>query len=106
MLFRSLRPRSSDELPLIGPTTNVGAPSCGTSAGWDSHPNAWIATGHFRNGILLAPGTARALSQLIRGETPVIDLVPFAPKRVLPAIGRPLDRLVPPASDNRSTAAL
>ena len=101
--WAGLRPASADELPLIGA---VGAPSCGTSAGWDSHPNTWIATGHFRNGILLAPGTARALSQLIRGETPAIDLVPFAPKRVLPAIGRPLDRLVPPASDNRSTAAL
>ena len=89
--WAGLRPASSDDLPLIGAT---------------SQSNCWIATGHFRNGILLAPATARALSQLIRGETPTIDLAPFAPKRVLPAIGRPLDRLVPPASDNRSTAAL
>ena len=112
--WAGLRPASTDELPLIGPTnlpvTDVGAPSCGSSAGWEAQPpghsNTWIATGHFRNGILLAPGTARALSQLIRGETPAIDLAPFTPNRVLPAIGRPLDRLVPPASDNRSTAAL
>ena len=89
--WAGLRPASADELPLIGPT---------------SQPNCWIASGHFRNGILLAPATARALSQLIRGENPAIDLTPFAPNRVLPAIGRPLDRLVPPASDNRSTAAL
>ena len=89
--WAGLRPASSDELPLIGPT---------------SQPNCWIATGHFRNGILLAPATARVLSQLIRGETPTIDLTPFAPNRILPAIDRPLDRLVPPASDNRSTAAL
>ena len=89
--WAGLRPASADELPLIGPT---------------SQPNCWIATGHFRNGILLAPATARVLSQLIRGETPTIDLTPFAPNRILPAIDRPLDRLVPPASDNRSTAAL
>ncbi len=89
--WAGLRPGSSDELPLIGQTTPL---------------NTWIATGHFRNGILLAPATARALSQLIRGETPAIDLAPFAPNRVTPAIDRPLDRIVPPASDNRSTAAL
>jgi glycine oxidase len=89
--WAGLRPGSSDELPLIGPTTQL---------------NCWIATGHFRNGILLAPATARILSQLIRGETPAVDIAPFAPNRVLPAIERPLDRLVPHASDNRSTAAL
>jgi glycine oxidase len=112
--WAGLRPASADELPLIGPIShpiaNVGAPSCGTSTGWEAQPpihsKTWIATGHFRNGILLAPATARALSQVIRGEIPTIDLAAFAPNRVLPAIGRPLDRLVPPTSDNRSTAAL
>jgi len=89
--WAGLRPGSIDELPLIGST---------------SQHNSWIAGGHFRNGILLAPATARALSQLIRGETPDFDLAPFAPNRVLPAIDRPLDRLGPPPSDNRSTAAL
>jgi glycine oxidase len=89
--WAGLRPGSADELPLIGRTTQR---------------NTWIATGHFRNGILLAPGTARALSQLIRGEAAAIDLAPLAPNRNGPAITRPLDRLGPPASDNRSTAAL
>jgi glycine oxidase len=89
--WAGLRPGSSDDLPLIGPT---------------SLPNCWIASGHFRNGILLAPATARALSQLIRGENPTVDLAAFAAARVSPAIARPLDRLAPPASDNRSTAAL
>lgn len=82
---------SIDELPLIGPT---------------AHLNTWIATGHFRNGILLAPGTARVLSQLICGEAPSIEIAPFAPNRILSAIDRPLDRPVLAASDNRSTAAL
>ncbi len=89
--WAGLRPASADNLPLIGPA---------------AQPNCWIASGHFRNGILLAPGTARALAQLICGETPAIDLAPFAPSRVLSAIGRPLDRLDPALSDNRSTAAL
>jgi glycine oxidase len=82
--WAGLRPASSDELPLIGPS---GSPNC------------WIATGHFRNGILLAPGTARALSQLIRGECPEIDLTPFDPARISPVpasrIPRPFDRRVP-----------
>ena len=78
--WAGLRPGSSDDLPLIGPA---------------AQPNTWIASGHFRNGILLAPATARVLSQLIRGENPTVDLTPFAPNRMLPAIGRPLDRLVP-----------
>jgi glycine oxidase len=104
--WAGLRPGSADELPLIGSTTNVGAPSCGSSAGWESQSHTWIATGHFRNGILLAPATARALSQLIRGESPAIDLAPFAPNRICAAIDRPLDRPVLAPSDNRSTAAL
>jgi glycine oxidase len=90
--WAGLRPNSSDDLPLIGSATNVGAPSCGTAAGWDSHSRSWIAAGHFRNGILLAPATARVLSQMIRGETPAIDLAPFAPNRLAAAIDRPLDR--------------
>jgi len=65
--WAGLRPVSTDEHPLIGNST---------------HPSCWVATGHFRNGILLAPGTARALSQSIRGETPEIDLAPFNPSRL------------------------
>lgn len=40
-----LRPNSSTGLPAIGPTSN--------------HPRVHVAVGHFRNGILLAPITAR-----------------------------------------------
>ena len=36
-----------------------------------------LATGHARNGILLAPITARVIGQVVRGERPVIDLQPF-----------------------------
>ena len=41
----------------------------------------WLAAGHFRNGILLAPGTACLLADLISGRQPDVDLTPFAPQR-------------------------
>jgi glycine oxidase len=59
--WAGLRPATPDELPVID--------SCGR--------NIWMAAGHFRNGILLAPGTARVLRQIILGESPGIDLAPF-----------------------------
>ncbi len=70
--WAGLRPTTVSELPLIGP---LG-------------PNRWVATGHFRNGILLAPATAQVLSQAIRGEVPeggstgIINLAPFHPASV------------------------
>ncbi|HEX3473104.1 MAG TPA: FAD-dependent oxidoreductase [Silvibacterium sp.] len=59
--WAGLRPASPDELPVID--------ACG--------PHCWLAAGHFRNGILLAPATARLLHKLITGKTPDIDLKPF-----------------------------
>jgi glycine oxidase len=41
----------------------------------------FVATGHFRNGILLAPGTAQLIADLIEGQPSVLDLAPFAPRR-------------------------
>ena len=50
-----LRPDTPDHLPLIGPTEIAGL---------------WSATGHYRNGILLAPATARILGDwILRGKT-------------------------------------
>ena len=40
-----------------------------------------VATGHFRNGILLAPITAELVADLVAGRTPSIDLAPFDPMR-------------------------
>ncbi|HXZ20579.1 MAG TPA: glycine oxidase ThiO [Candidatus Acidoferrales bacterium] len=53
--WSGLRPDTPDHLPILGPTDVEGL---------------WFATGHFRNGILLAPGTARALGEWItEGKT-------------------------------------
>jgi glycine oxidase len=80
--WAGLRPGSSDELPFIGAGA---APSSRLPAGWEAvqsnHPRHYLASGHFRNGILLAPGTARVLSRLIRGLDPEIDLARFDPNR-------------------------
>lgn len=60
-----LRPGSPDGLPLIG-----------ASSHW---PGLVYATGHYRNGILLAPLTARLVTDLVLGRSPAI------PDAVLPA---------------------
>ncbi|HKV40658.1 MAG TPA: FAD-dependent oxidoreductase, partial [Blastocatellia bacterium] len=61
-----LRPGSPDGLPIMG-------------AG--SLPGTYVATGHFRNGILLAPITAKLMSDVIQGQQCQIDLRPFLPSR-------------------------
>ncbi len=55
------RPGSDDGLPIIDQTVDC----------------CWVATGHFKNGIMLGPGTGRILSQWMRGQQPGIDLSPF-----------------------------
>ncbi|GAA5197647.1 glycine oxidase ThiO [Rugosimonospora acidiphila] len=61
-----LRPGSPDNLPMIGGTVVDGL---------------LVATGHYRNGILLAPLTADAVAGLITGEDPGIDLTACDPRR-------------------------
>ena len=61
-----LRPGSPDNAPLIGPT---------------SVPGLVLATGHFRNGVLLAPLTADLVADLITtGSLPEVAAA-FAPSR-------------------------
>ncbi|WP_273888430.1 glycine oxidase ThiO [Rubrobacter naiadicus] len=62
-----LRPGTPDGRPLIGP---AGDPE-----------GLLIATGHYRNGVLLAPITGDAVSALALGEQPAVDLSPFSPLR-------------------------
>ena len=63
--WAGLRPGSADGRPYLGPTALEGYV---------------VAAGHFRNGILLAPITARLIADLIvDGRTD--RLAPFAPAR-------------------------
>jgi glycine oxidase len=60
-----LRPGTPDNAPLLGR---------------DDDGVLW-ATGHYRNGVLLAPVTARAIAALASGREPGGALAPFAPGR-------------------------
>jgi glycine oxidase len=61
--WAGLRPGSRDGLPLLGAT----------------RPGVVVATGHYRNGILLAPATAELVVELVEGHSP--ELAHFAPER-------------------------
>ncbi len=64
--WAGLRPAAPDGLPVLGESEVRGY---------------FLATGHFRDGILLAPGTARVMAELLTGETPECDLAAFSPHR-------------------------
>jgi glycine oxidase len=64
--WAGLRPGTPDNLPILGPT---------------EIPGYYVATGHFRDGILLAPITAQIMADVIEGRKPEYDLLPFSPSR-------------------------
>jgi glycine oxidase len=47
-------------------------------------PNLYVATGHYRNGILLGPLTGELIADLVLEKQPPIPLDPFSPQRFLP----------------------
>ena len=64
--WAGLRPGTPDKLPILGAT---------------SLPGYFVATGHFRDGILLTPVTALVMTQVVRGAKPEFDLSAFSPAR-------------------------
>ena len=64
--WAGLRPGSPDNLPILGAT---------------SLPGYYVATGHYRDGILLAPITAQVMTQLLTGQPIDFDLARFSPLR-------------------------
>jgi glycine oxidase len=66
--WAGLRPGSPDGLPILGAT---------------SLPGYYAATGHYRDGIMLAPVTAQIMTQLLKGRLPEFDIEPFSPLRFL-----------------------
>jgi glycine oxidase len=62
----NFRPYTQDTLPFLGPARV---------------PGLFVATGHYRTGILLAPITAEALAAAVSGDKPPVALRPFAPGR-------------------------
>lgn len=66
--WAGLRPASADGLPLIGRLPNSA--------------HQWMAAGHYRNGILLAPATAVTLADMLEDKVPAVSLAPFDPARL------------------------
>jgi glycine oxidase len=66
--WAGLRPGTPDALPLLGATAT---------------PGYYVATGHFRDGILLAPITAKIMADVIAGTACEFDLSAFSPGRFL-----------------------
>jgi glycine oxidase len=64
--WAGLRPGTPDDLPILGATNT---------------PGYFVATGHFRDGILLAPVTAHVMAQLVTGAKLELDITPFSPAR-------------------------
>jgi glycine oxidase len=76
--WAGLRPGTTDDLPLIG---RAEAGLAGRRRMGGATARCFIAAGHFRNGILLAPATADVVASLIAGEPPRVALEAFAPDR-------------------------
>ncbi|QIJ66555.1 glycine oxidase ThiO [Streptomyces sp. JB150] len=86
-----LRPGSPDNAPLLGPTGLDGL---------------LLATGHYRNGVLLTPVTGDALAHaLVTGELPK-EARPFTPKRFREAASKPARAQSTPLAHSPSQPAL
>jgi glycine oxidase len=64
--WAGLRPGTPDGLPILGATPT---------------PGYFVATGHFRDGILLAPVTAKLMAQMMTGQAAEIDASKFSAQR-------------------------
>lgn len=61
------RPCTADMLPVIGPAPR--------------HKGLWFNFGHGHQGLTLGPASGRLLAEMLDGETPYVDPVPFAADR-------------------------
>ena len=60
-----LRPKPQGRRPLIGPLTDA--------------PRVFVASGHYKNGVLLGPITGQIVARWIAEGTPERDMGRFAP---------------------------
>jgi glycine oxidase len=65
--WSGFRPGTADTYPIIGEDPEL--------------PGLFYATGHYRNGILLAPVTAEVIADLVTGTPPAMDVRAFGRER-------------------------
>ena len=82
--WTGLRPDTPDHRPILG---------------FDKLQNLIMATGHFRNGILLAPVTAQQISELVLARSTTISLEAYGPARFGRLAGDPGPRMNHQASE-------
>lgn len=66
-IWAGLRPAAPDGRPYIGPVAEIAG--------------LYVAAGHFRAGLTLAPVTADIITEQIKGDMTELDVAPFAPGR-------------------------
>lgn len=71
--WAGLRPGTPDGLPVMGPALD--------SRSENTAARCWHVTGHYRDGILLAPATALVMAQAIAGEQTSVALDAFGAER-------------------------
>lgn len=64
--WAGLRPGSPQGIPFIGEVPG--------------HHGLWLNTGHYRNGLVLAPASCQLLADLIQARLPIIEATPYAPE--------------------------
>ncbi|MCY1502553.1 Glycine oxidase [compost metagenome] len=64
--WAGLRPGSPEGIPFIGPVPGFAG--------------LWLNTGHYRNGLVLAPASCRLLADLMLGREAIIDPQLYAPE--------------------------
>lgn len=66
--WAGLRPASHDGFPFMGRLAEF--------------ENVWIATGHFKAGLQMAPAVAEVMADMLAGNPPRMDASAFAPSRL------------------------
>ena len=64
--WAGLRPGSPQGIPFIGEVPG--------------HQGLWLNTGHYRNGLVLAPASCQLLADLMQHRSPIIAAQPYAPE--------------------------
>lgn len=73
--WAGLRPGSPQGIPFIGEVPG--------------HRGLWLNTGHYRNGLVLAPASCQLLADLMQQRQPIIEAAPYAPEGRL--VATPID---------------
>ena len=63
--WSGIRPGCRRSVPIIGPIP-------------DGHGRLWVNTGHFRNGLVCGPASARLAAELISAQSPFCDPTPYS----------------------------